>query len=456
MATQFGVKANVNSVPDICVFAEKLGVDIIRTAITVKTYSGNGGSTDKVLNDGKKVALTLNWGDVKKDSQGNKVPVPFPTNLEDYKSKLRPIIKKYGAKENVIMIVCENEPTTNNFHSGPMSDYLKELEAFVQVCGEEGCIEKTCAGAVHVELVKSVMNNTMNDATSEGKAKDVKTLLDGYKNIDFKYLNFHTSGSGSSYPKQNIIDTAKWALDHTNKQLCTCDEWHIENYDTVENGKKMTSQISDGMKEAGYSHSIYITGSGGDSDEALLNDYGTYDLTPIGDTYKEEAVKPPPEDPDLTRLKEIWDITEEGILLVKKLKPDEGVPKACTKVIDAGNILVSGTSTYNFNHALLDLDGSPVKDDEGNVITLGHALANALVLTEQTHGNADKIYHWAITLHNGKPLLLTEKDRHLLIHLIRHHTPVTILLRKRVLETLNGKHPWWPEELVEDTEFMNA
>lgn len=285
--TQFGVKINVNSTPDICTLADKLGVDLIRVAITLKTFNGKDSQTDKMLNNGKYVALTLNWGDVGRDAEGNKVPVPFPTNMENYKNKLRPVLRKYGNNAKVIMLVCENEPTTKNFHSGPMSDYLTELRNFVQVCKEEGCNAKSTAGAVHVELVKSVMNDDLNDETSEGKAADVKTLLNGYKDINFKYLNFHTSASGSSYPKNQIVDTANWALPYTNKTACTCDEWHIETFSNQDAAEQMTAQIIQNMKDAGYIHSVYISGTG--NDEGLLNEWDTYNLTRIGQTYKENV-----------------------------------------------------------------------------------------------------------------------------------------------------------------------
>jgi len=430
--TQFGVNINPLSTPDVVQLSDIIGVDIIRCSISVKDFKTTAKNVDKYLSEGKKISLTINWDYVGRDGQGNKVPVPFPTDLNEYKSKLSPIFKKYGPNKNIIMWTCENEPTTAKFHSGPMSNYLKELKAFVEVATVNKVTE-TVAGAVHVEIVKMVMNKEMEGGTFEGKATDVKELLDGYKNIPFKYLNFHTSAMGKSYPKDNIVTTAKWALPYTNKKYATSDEWHIEDYTSVDVGEQMLRYIVQQQKEAGYVHSIYISGTGDDI-KGILNQWNTHTLTQLGEGYKDE-IGTPYEDPDLIRLKEIWPITEEGNNLVAKLNTT--VKNDAQSVITAGNALVAEQVTYNLNYELVDLDGIPVLDKNNMPIIVGKALATALV--EQTEGNMDNVYDWAIALHKGEPITISHKERNQLIRIIRHAHNMMILLKERLLEKLQEK-----------------
>jgi hypothetical protein len=433
MATEWGVQLNPNSVPDQVQFTKNtMGLDIIRTSIHIKEYEGKDGGVDKFLNNGLRIMLCINWGKVKKDSSGKKIPVPFPTNLNDYKNKLRPILQKYGTQKNVIYVECENEPTTEGFHSGPMSDYLNEFEAFIEVCKELGINNKTVAGAVHTELVWSVMNNQMNDQTSEGKAKTVKQLLDGYKKIDFKYLNFHTSAKGSDYPQSKIPESTEWALEYTGKEQAMMNEWHIEDYNNIDAGKKMTRQIAEGGVQAGFVLSSYISGMG---DDKHLNEIKTYNLTPIGDTYKDEChtEQQPPVDENLERLEEIWPIVCEGLNIVKKLDPS--VKDCANKVITAGNNLLNDTTTISFNYILTNLDGNPVKDEHGNEINVGHALSRGLLLTNSSEYE-DKIFDWAETLHNGSRLMLDKEDVAILKQVVDDSAAMSILLKMRVLEEI--------------------
>src|SRR3954466_7783781 len=94
--TQFGVNINPLSTPDVVQLSDIIGVDIIRCSISVKDFKTTAKNVDKYLSEGKKISLTINWDYVGRDGQGNKVPVPFPTDLNEYKSKLSPIFKKYG------------------------------------------------------------------------------------------------------------------------------------------------------------------------------------------------------------------------------------------------------------------------------------------------------------------------------------------------------------------------
>jgi hypothetical protein len=250
MPTQFGALINPASVDDVNKLADILGVNLLRTSIEAKDFTGSHKPLEKILSWGKDVSININWDKVGRDPQtGNKVPVPFPTDQRAYKKQVTAIFTKYGKNPLIKAWVCENEPTTANFHSGPMSDYLQELTWFTEV-GRAMGIPYLTAGAVHTELVNAVKNNT-DLQTDEGKAGQVKELLTGYKNIPVHYLTFHTSTKTGTYPKDVIVETAAWALNFTGKTELIYDEWHIDDYPSIDQGATALRYIVQQQKKAG-------------------------------------------------------------------------------------------------------------------------------------------------------------------------------------------------------------
>jgi len=73
----------------------------MRMGITLRDFNGKSGMFEKYLNSGFKVILNLNYGD---PTDG---PIPFPTNMVEYRRLLQKVLDKYKPEVAII----ENEPT---------------------------------------------------------------------------------------------------------------------------------------------------------------------------------------------------------------------------------------------------------------------------------------------------------------------------------------------------------
>ncbi len=272
--TTFGASGPTIETPDTLEFI--CGYPSVTRSMTVlDTYKGNGNKeVDKYLATDQPIFYNLNLSAVKKDSQGNKIPNPFCKDMTFYKSKLEPVLKFYQnhPKKNLIMCVIENEPTTAQFHSGPMSDYLKLLQFASKLCRQYGYI--VCDGAVHVQTVNGA------DAGGEGKASQVAELLAGYADIDLDYVLMHTSNIGADYPADAMRHAVEKVFNITGHKS-SCNEWHVKN-GTAQLISKMVFEFA----KSGMAHSVYISGAGEGDD---LNN-GMI-LTPIGQAYKSASIK---------------------------------------------------------------------------------------------------------------------------------------------------------------------
>jgi len=86
---------------------------------------------------------------------------------------------------------------------------------------------------------------------------------------------------------------------------------------------------------------------------------------------------------------------------------------------------------YNFNKPLLDLEGNPLKDANGE-INMGKALAQHLA--QLSKGNAVKIFDWAITLNKKGVLTLDRTDARDLRRTIDNMDSITVLFKAQLLE----------------------
>lgn len=227
---------------------------------------------EKYLALGHTVFLNVNEKVVEKDANGNKIPNPFPKDLTKYRSQVTKVFEAYKNhpyKDQIIM-VCENEPTTDNFHSGPMSDYLAMLgEVFIPLCEDYGF--KGIDGGVHVVTVLG-----SNSTVGEGKAADVQILLDGYAQIPGMYaVNMHCSNTSDNYAIRSNLDAVNKIYNITGHNT-TCNEWHTRNT----TNPKVLTDMCQAWFDAGVEHSVYIT----TGDDVVLNNGNT--LTNFGQAYK--------------------------------------------------------------------------------------------------------------------------------------------------------------------------
>ena len=132
-----GTLANANE--HKIVVAQKLGITIIRDRIVLTNPKER-----PVLNSGFDVFLNINYGNVQHGSGDEKSPVPFPTDLENYKQLLTNAISSFKGKKPVA-IAIENEEDNFQYHSGTPQDYLNELRAAIPIVHAAG-IQVTNAG----------------------------------------------------------------------------------------------------------------------------------------------------------------------------------------------------------------------------------------------------------------------------------------------------------------------
>ncbi|HEX4850147.1 MAG TPA: hypothetical protein VFV08_05030 [Puia sp.] len=91
----------------------------------------------------------------------------------------------------------------------------------------------------------------------------------------------------------------------------------------------------------------------------------------------------------------------------------------------------------NFNIDILQLDGTPFKDDAGNILNLGKVLANNLV--SPAKGDIMKMFDWAKALYAGETIDLFPSDQELLKKTITDFPGVSLLVKARMLEVFEKK-----------------
>jgi hypothetical protein len=244
---------------------------ISRAAISLEHYKGSGGlkEIDIYLDAGHTMYINVNEKSIKLDENGEKIPNPFPTDMEKYAEQIEPIFEHYAGSD--VIMVCENEATTKTFHSGPMSDYLTMLETFVQIGTKYGL--RCTDSSVHVLTVNE-------SAFNEEKTKEVQELLDGFAKIPDMYaVNMHDSnGSKENYDSQDIVDAVRRIKEITGHNTVS-NEWHTQNID--DNNVEVIHDMAKGWADAGVEFAVYLSGT--TEKNKILNKGMT--LTPIGKEY---------------------------------------------------------------------------------------------------------------------------------------------------------------------------
>lgn len=94
--------------------------------------------------------------------------------------------------------------------------------------------------------------------------------------------------------------------------------------------------------------------------------------------------------------------------------------------------LKSNIMQLNFNKSMNGLDGNPVKDFDGQEITLGKVLSSQLASASK--GDALKLFTWAQKCYNGEVLELDPSDTETLKEFIKNNEQLTVLAKAQLLQ----------------------
>jgi hypothetical protein len=270
--TQFGAGLDGSTDQKVTV-CNKFGVKYIRSMVTLKNFSGNVSTERSLTQKGFKVVLNINW-----DNPGGrgdtKNPVPFPTDMVKYKAQLTKLLKAYKPE----IAVIENEPTNNQFHSGPIENYITELKAAVALCKQYNV--KVADGCTHVPLIEIVMSGR----NVSGTAADVRKLITAYKTIDLDYVNVHTQGPTGRDPDVYQPGLLKKVADYLRNQTgkpVMSNEWTVHSTSTA-----LVKSMVSGFKDGGYKIALVRSASSPNGAKPLHK--GT-SLLPNGVTYSQVA-----------------------------------------------------------------------------------------------------------------------------------------------------------------------
>lgn len=165
--------------------------------LSEKTKSG---VIDKYLKNGYHVQVNLNWANV---AFG---PQPFPTNIENIKKRAEEFFKYYAPqKDQIPVVVVENEWDNILYHKGSIDDYLNELAAITEV-GHKYGFKIADAGITSTGLRRWAYTQFSEEEAAEwfeqywvgGKLDNFNLLVKAVnyytasiRNIPIDYLNVH-------------------------------------------------------------------------------------------------------------------------------------------------------------------------------------------------------------------------------------------------------------------------
>ncbi len=229
---------------------------------------------------------------------GNKSPVPFPTDLEKYKQMLTKTIDGFKGKKPVA-IAIENEEDNMQYHSGTPQDYLNQLRAAIPIVHAAG-IKVTNAGITSRAIAYLVYNDLLKQGKraeaqayckSSGmpldrpavakKADFARQTLAAYKTMDIDFVNFHW------YGKSNDASALKTTIAYlkrvTGKPIVTNE---IGQYD---DSPETVKEILRACRQEGMPFVIWYSAlnRGPGKAVSLQNDDGS--LKSNGEAFKEAA-----------------------------------------------------------------------------------------------------------------------------------------------------------------------
>ena len=290
--TKFGALIAVGNTPNRheyqVMVAKKLGIRILRFKYVLTN------PTEKVFPADFDVFLNINYG---KEQQGKeKVPVPFPTDLENYQQLLTNAIKSFKGKMPVVVAI-ENEEDNFQYHSGSPQDYINELKTAIPIIHAAG-MQICNAGLTAPGIAYLVYNNLRErglQAEAEAyerstqlqfdkpwikrKGEFVRQTLEAYKTMDIDFVNFHWYGK--SIDASALKTTIEFLKQATNKPVITNE---IGQYDNSPETIKAVLQV---CREENLPYVIWNSGlnKGPGKSVSLQNPDGT--LKPNGEAFRE-------------------------------------------------------------------------------------------------------------------------------------------------------------------------
>lgn len=173
--TKFGMLVHSNqTLGEKIAVVQSFGVECARDKIFLSD-GGTSSSYQQWVDAGLKVLLAAKWGD--SSQEGNNTPVPFPTDMVDYAQKLTAATLLYQPE----LWAIEDEEDNQNFHSGPISDYIIEMTTASSIIHAAG--GKCTNGGIHSNEICILVYYDMLDRgliTKAGQFKD-RTFSDGMK-----------------------------------------------------------------------------------------------------------------------------------------------------------------------------------------------------------------------------------------------------------------------------------
>ena len=308
IANPFGVLVNdttrgTNNSTFKLTVAKQYGVPYLRDAINLSTWSGiSDAAYDAELAAGFKVVLNVNNSLVVTGS-----PVPFPTDTLLYKTKLTSLLNVYRPE----LVVIENEETTLQYHTGPLSDYINELKAALTVAHSKGL--KVTNGGITGEIIFLVykdylargltaeaadyarrtmspaiiadLPNLTNHAYTAGKVAMAEYLIPQYKTLNLDYVNLHWYepisdnyvASAPYYGTKAFTETIDYLKRVTGKTVIT------NEYGQDNTTPSITTDLMQAALDAKLPFAIWYDGDG--TSAFGLHDRGATTLRPNGQAF---------------------------------------------------------------------------------------------------------------------------------------------------------------------------
>lgn len=283
--------------------ARQYGVPYLRDAINLASWNGvSDAAYDAELAAGFKVLLNVNNQLVATGS-----PVPFPTDTAVYKTRLTSLLNVYRPE----VVVVENEETTLQYHSGPLSDYINELKAALTVAHAKGL--KATNGGITGEIIFLVykdylargltaeaadyarrtmspaiiadLPNLTNHAYAAGKVAMAEYLVPQYKLLNLDYVNLHWYepitdnyvASAPYYGTKAFLETIDYLKRATGKTVITNEYGQDNTTPTI------TTDLQQAALDAKLPYAIWYDGDG--TSAFGLHERGTTTLRPNGQAF---------------------------------------------------------------------------------------------------------------------------------------------------------------------------
>ena len=308
VANPFGVLVNdttrgTNNSTFKLTVAKQYGVPYLRDAINLSTWNGvSDAGYDAELAAGFKVVLNVNNSLV---VTGN--PVPFPTDTMLYKTKLTSLLNMYRPE----LVVIENEETTQQYHTGPLSDYINELKAAITVAHSKGL--KVTSGGTTGEIIFLVYKDYLargltaeaadyarrtmspgiiadlpdltNHPYAAGKVAMAEYLIPQYKILNLDYMNLHWYepisdnyvASAPYYGTKAFIETIDYLKRATGKAVIT------NEYGQDNTTPSITTDLQQAALDVKLPYAIWYDGDG--TSAFGLHERGTTTLRPNGQAF---------------------------------------------------------------------------------------------------------------------------------------------------------------------------